>query len=70
MKSNLFEAKIPVLIFQENDKFVAYSPAIDLSTCGDTEKEARTRFEEAASIFFKEIIKIGTVDDVRRTLRR
>lgn len=56
--------KIPVLFFKEGNKVIAYSPAIDLSSCGDTEEEARKRFSEAAKIFFDEIIKMGTVDDV------
>ena len=58
------QAKIPVIVFEECNKFVAYSPAIDLSTCGNTEKQARKRFIEAASIFFDEITRMGTVDDV------
>jgi hypothetical protein len=58
------QTKIPVLLFEEGNKIVAYSPAIDLSTCGDTEEQARKRFIEAASIFFHEIIAAGTVEDV------
>ena len=56
--------KIPVLFFKEGSKFIAYSPAIQLSTCGDTEEQARKRFAEAAQIFFDEIVKMGTADDV------
>ena len=55
---------IPILVFQEGKRVVAYSPAIDLSTCGNTEKQARKRFAEAAELFFEEIIQMGTVDDV------
>lgn len=58
------EAKIPVLFFQEGKKVVAYSPALDLSTCGDTEEQARKRFAEAALIFIAEIHKMGTLDEV------
>jgi len=50
---------------EEGDKFVAYSPAIDLSTCGDTEEQARKRFIEAASLFFDEIISMGTVVNLK-----
>jgi hypothetical protein len=46
-KAPLVEAKIPVLFFQEGKKVVAYSPALDLSTCGNTEQQARKRFGEA-----------------------
>ncbi len=59
-----FECNIPVMFFEEGEKVIAYSPAIDLSTCGENEEQARKRFTEAASIFFDEIIKMGTLDDV------
>ncbi len=58
------DTKIPVIIFEEGSKIIAYSPAIDISTYGNTEEQARKRFIEAASIFFTELIKMGTVDDV------
>jgi hypothetical protein len=63
-KFNKNQTKIPLIIFEEGNKVVAYSPAIDLSTCGDTEEQARKRFIEAASIFFSEIESMGTTDDV------
>jgi len=58
------EAKIPVLCFQEGNKVVAYSPALDLSSCGNTEQQARKRFAEAAVIFLTEIRKMGTIEEV------
>ena len=64
MKADLVKTKIPYFVFQDGDKFVAYSPALDLSSCGDTEKEACKMFEDAARIFIAEIIRMGTVDDV------
>jgi len=63
-KKNDIQARIPVILFEEGDKFVAYSPAIDLSSCGNTEEQARKRFVEAATIFFSELISMGTVEDV------
>ncbi len=56
--------KIPVLFFQEGKKIVAYSPALDLSTYGDTEAQARKRFAEAATIFLSEIHDMGTAKEV------
>jgi hypothetical protein len=58
------ETRIPVILFKEGSRIVAYSPAIDISTCGDTEEQARRRFKEAAGIFFAEIVKMGTVNEV------
>ena len=64
MKNKLIKGKIPVIFFKEGNKIIAWSPAIDLSSCGDTEEQARKRFAEAARIFFDEITKMGTVEDV------
>lgn len=53
-----------VTFYREGDKFIAYSPAFDLSTCGDTEEQAKKRFEEALSLFLEEVDKMGTMEDV------
>jgi hypothetical protein len=58
------ESKIPVLLFQEGDKIVAYSPALDLSTYGKDETQARRRFGEMVSIFLRECAEMGTIDEV------
>lgn len=58
------EARIPVVFFEEGEKIIAYSPALDLSTFGDTEEQARKRFIEASTIFFEEIRKMGTINEV------
>lgn len=58
------EAKIPVLFFEEGNKVIAYSPALDLSSCGDTEEKARNRFAEAVTIFLDEIARMGTLSEV------
>ena len=59
-----FEANLPVVFFKEDKKFVAYSPALDLSTCGDSFEHAQKRFDEAARLFLEELIKMGTLDEV------
>ena len=53
-----------VAFYREGDKFIAYSPALDLSTCGDTQEQAKIRFEEALQLFLEESDKMGTLDDV------
>jgi predicted RNase H-like HicB family nuclease len=59
---------LPVSFIKEGNRFVAYSPAIDLSTSGKTYKEAQKRFMEASSAFFEEISEQGTMDEVLREL--
>ena len=43
---------------------MAYTPALDLSTSGTTLEEAKKNFTEAVEIFFDEIVKMGTLEDV------
>jgi hypothetical protein len=56
-------AKLPVSIIKEGKKFIAYSPAIDLSTSGRTYSEVKKRFAEIVDIFFDEISKRGTLEE-------
>lgn len=55
---------LPVLILKEDDAFIAYTPALDLSTMGDTYSEALKNFQEASSLFFEEIMNNGTLEEV------
>lgn len=55
---------LPVNIFKEQDTFVAYTQALDLSTVGKTFDEVKKNFTEAVQIFFKEIIEKGTLEEV------
>lgn len=64
----MLEFKIPVSFLREGKKYVAYTPALDLSTSGRTYEEAKRRFSEIVSIFFEELIKKGTLDEVLRDL--
>lgn len=55
---------IPVSILKEGNKFIAYSPAFDLSTSGKNYNEVKRRFEEIVGIFLEELIKKGTLKEV------
>ena len=68
MKTAKLEFNLPVSILREGKKFVAYTPALDLSTSGKSYEEAKKRFKEAVSIFFEELIKKGTLEEVLRDL--
>ena len=61
MKIPMLEINIPLFIIREGKAFVAYKPALDLSTAGKTRKEAEKRFSQAVQIFFEETIKRGTL---------
>ncbi|OGZ26815.1 MAG: hypothetical protein A2365_01280 [Candidatus Nealsonbacteria bacterium RIFOXYB1_FULL_40_15] len=64
MKNVKLEFNLPVSILKEGDTFIAFTPALDLSTCGDTFEEAKKRFSEIVNIFFEELVKKGTLEDV------
>lgn len=54
---------LPVTFLKEDEQFVAYTPALDLSTAGKTLEEAKKNFTEAVEIFFDEIVAMGTLED-------
>ncbi len=56
--------KLPVTIMKQGKQFVAYSPALDVSTCGKSAKDAQAKFVELVYIFLEEIIEAGTVNEV------
>lgn len=64
----LLKVNLPVSILREGKRFIAYTPALDLSTSGANYKEVKTRFHEAVEIFFQEILKKGTFGEVLRNL--
>lgn len=63
MTKTRLQFNLPVLIIREDEAFIAYTPALDLSTVGKTFDEAKKRFEEVVNIFFEEILAKGTVDE-------
>ena len=56
--------QLPVLFMKEHGQYIAYTPALDLSTCGKTIAQAKKRFAEAVRLFFEEIEKMGTLEEV------
>ncbi len=68
MKKFSLEFKIPVSIIREEKKYIAYTPALDLSTSGNSYEEVKKRFREAIDIFFEEIVEKGTLKEVLQDL--
>ena len=52
---------LPVIVMKEGKQFIAYSPAIDISSCGDSLEQAHKRFNEAAKLFIEECSRMGTL---------
>ncbi|MBN2095484.1 MAG: hypothetical protein JW727_05530 [Candidatus Aenigmarchaeota archaeon] len=59
---NFVGLKIPVQILRENDDFIAYTPAFDISTSGKSYEEAKKRFSELVEIFLEETTEAGTLE--------
>ena len=53
-----------VLVFKEGDTFVAYSPQLDVSSCGETPQQAREMVKEAIALFLEELESQGILEDV------
>ncbi len=68
MKKFSLEFKIPVSVIREEKKYIAYTPALDLSTSASSYEEVKKRFREAVNIFFEEIVKKGTLKEVLQEL--
>lgn len=59
-----FEVSLPISILKEGKCFIAFSPALDLSTSGKSFEEAKQRFDEVVQIFFEELLEKGTLEEV------
>ncbi len=68
MKKANIALNIPVSILKEGKKFIAYTPVLDLSTSGKSVKSVKRNFSEIVEIFFDELLKKGTMDEVLTNL--
>jgi predicted RNase H-like HicB family nuclease len=53
-------------IFREGDAYVAYAPALDVSSCGATDEEARRNIRDAVRGFLAASADMGTLDEILR----
>ena len=63
-KAGLQKVVLNISFYREGKKFIAYSPALNLSTCGDSLVQARKRFDELARLFLEEAVEMGTFEDI------
>lgn len=61
-KRNLLDVNVQVALFQEDGIWVAYCPALEVSSYGDNKDEAKEAFEEAMQIFLAETDRKGTLE--------
>ena len=53
-----------VHIFKEGDTYVAHVPALDVSSCGATDEEARRNIRDAVRGFLAVSADMGTLDEI------
>lgn len=58
------ELEFDGIIFREGQTFVAYSPKLDVSICGDTVDTASENLKTAVRLFLEEAEKLGTLEDM------
>lgn len=68
MAKDLFKAQISIAILKEGNRYIAFSPAFDLSTSGKSVEDASKHFEEAVQLFFEETMEAGTLEQVLQDL--
>ncbi len=53
-----------IIVFKENEAYVAYCPELDISSCGDTVEHAKEMLKTAVRLFIEEAEKMGTLEDI------
>lgn len=51
-----------MIIFKEDEAYVAYCPELDVSSCWNTVEHAREMLKTAVRLFLEEAEKMGTVE--------
>ena len=58
------EIQFTTHIFKEGRSFVAYTPELDVSSCGGTKERAVKNLKQAVELFLEEAGKMGTLNQI------
>ena len=58
------DIEIPITFIKEGNSVIAYTPVLDISTCGENEAEAKKMFNELVRMFFTDLVENNTADEV------
>ena len=53
-----------MIIFKEDETYVAYCPELDVSSCGNSIEHAKQMLKTAVGLFLEEAEKMGTLKDI------
>ena len=69
-RANIKNIKVGVNVFilKEDDLFVAYCPALELSSYGETKDEAKESFKQAMHILIEDTQRKGTLEKLLLSL--
>ena len=56
------EVQLGVLVFQEEDSYLAYCPALNLSTYGDNINDVKGAFDDLIAAYIEDGTKMGTLE--------
>jgi hypothetical protein len=62
--ANMRDFSFDTHIFKEGDTYVAYVPALDVSSCSSTDEEARRNIRDAVCGFLAASETMGTLDEI------
>jgi predicted RNase H-like HicB family nuclease len=53
-------------VWKEGAAYIAFSPELDISSCGDSAAQAKSRLREAISLFLEESARMGALENILR----
>jgi predicted RNase H-like HicB family nuclease len=53
-----------MIVFKEDDTFIAYCPELDVSSCGSSVDHAKDMLKTAVRLFVEEAERLGTLEDI------
>ncbi len=53
-----------IIVFEEDENYVAYCPELDISSCGNNVDHAKEMLKTAVKLFIEEAEKMSTLEDI------
>ncbi len=60
----MIQIDFDIIVYRENEIFIAYCPELDVSSCGNTINHAKEMLRTAVRLFLEEVEKMGTLDEI------
>ncbi len=60
-RNNEAEIALSVQVWKEGPTHIAYTPELDISSCGKTTAQAKSHLREAVSLFMEEAARMGSL---------